>query len=170
LTHEETHINRVRCAAGHLARHLAQVHKEVDWRAVLDMSKYVGKMAVLAMSDLTDSPGLALIEGSNEERYFMPLYDEALRPQFHFSQRLGWNNDVNGLVYENGEWHLYFQYCPVALYHADKHWGHAVSKDLVHWEELPIALYPVTQAKVNEARGGGLLRNIRHTNPNAYIF
>ena len=130
-----------------LALHLAQTQEEVEWWAALDMSKHVGKHAVLAMSDLTDSSGLALIQSSNQERYVMPLYDEALRPQFHFSQRLGWNNDVNGLVYENGEWHLYYQYCPVALHHADKHWGHAVSKDLVHWEELPIALYPMTQAK-----------------------
>ena len=130
-----------------LVLHLAQTKEEVEWWAALDMSKHVGKMAVLAMSDATDSPGLAMIESSDQERYVLPLYDEALRPQFHFSQRLGWNNDVNGLVYENGEWHLFFQYCPVALYHADKHWGHAVSKDLVHWEELPIALYPITQAK-----------------------
>jgi fructan beta-fructosidase len=127
--------------------HLAQTKEDVEWWAALDMGKYVGKKAVLAMSDLTDSPGLASIESSDRERHLMPLYDEPLRPQFHFSQRLGWNNDVNGLVYHDGEWHLYFQYCPVALYHADKHWGHAVSKDLVHWEELPIALYPVTQAK-----------------------
>jgi fructan beta-fructosidase len=130
-----------------LALHLAQTKEEVTWWAALDMSKHVGKKAVLAMSDLTDSPGLAMIESSDRERYVLPLYDEALRPQFHFSQRLGWNNDVNGLVYENGEWHLYYQYCPVALFHADKHWGHAVSKDLVHWEELPVALYPITQAK-----------------------
>ena len=130
-----------------LVLHLAQTKDEVEWWAALDMSKHGGKKAVLAMSDPADSPGLALIESSNQERYLQPLYDEALRPQFHFSQRLGWNNDVNGLVYENGEWHLYYQYCPVALYHADKHWGHAVSKDLVHWEELPVALYPITQAK-----------------------
>jgi alpha-L-fucosidase 2 len=137
--------------AGHLVHdlvlHLAQTKEDVEWWAALDMSNYVGKKAVLAMSDLTDSPGLALIESSDRERYLMPLYDEPLRPQFHFSQGLGWNNDVNGLVYDNGEWHLFFQYCPVTLYHADKHWGHAVSKDLIHWEELPIALYPVTQAK-----------------------
>ncbi len=137
--------------SGHLVHdletHLAQTKEEAAWWAALDMGKHVGKTAVLAMSDLTEQAGLALIESSDRERHLQPLYDEALRPQFHFSQRLGWNNDVNGLVYQDGEWHLYYQYCPVALHHSDKHWGHAVSRDLVHWEELPVALYPITQAK-----------------------
>lgn len=127
--------------------HLARSQDEIDWWGALDMSRHVGKRAVLEMSDPSAGAGLALIESSNEERHLLPLYDEALRPQFHFSQRLGWNNDVNGLVYHNGEWHLFYQYCPLTLYHADKHWGHAVSRDLVHWEELPVALYPITQAK-----------------------
>jgi fructan beta-fructosidase len=127
--------------------HLAQTKEDIAWWAALDMSKHAGKQAVLAMPDLAASPGLALIESSDRGRYLMPLYDEPLRPQFHFSQRLGWNNDVNGLVYQDGEWHLFYQYCPVTLYHADKHWGHAVSTDLLHWEELPVALYPITQAK-----------------------
>ncbi len=127
--------------------HLAQKKDDVHWWAALDMSKYVGKKAVLVMSDPSDRAGLALIESSDEERYLLPLYDEALRPQFHFSQKAGWINDPNGLVHYDGEWHLFFQYCPTALRHADKHWGHAVSRDLVNWEELPIALYPWTQAK-----------------------
>jgi fructan beta-fructosidase len=130
-----------------LETHLAQSKEDVAWWAALDMSKYVGKQAVLTMSDPADRLGVALIESSNVERHLMPLYDEPLRPQFHFSQRSGWNNDPNGLVYDDGEWHLFYQYCPTALYHADKHWGHAVSKDLLHWEELPVALYPWTQAK-----------------------
>ena len=70
-----------------------------------------------------------------------------MRPQLRFSKKAGWNNDVNGLVYDEGEWHLFYQYCPTALRHADKFWGHAVSKDLIHWEELPIALSPFIQAK-----------------------
>lgn len=136
---------------GHLVHnlevHLAQTKEDIEWWAALDMGKYAGKTAVLMMSDPAMCAGLALVESSDQERYLQPLYDEALRPQFHFSQRLGWNNDVNGLVYHDGEWHLFYQYCPVALYHADKHWGHAVSRDLVHWEELSIALHPFTQAK-----------------------
>jgi fructan beta-fructosidase len=145
-----------------LETQIAQTKEDVAWWSALDMSRDVGRQAVLAMSSLAERAGLALIESSDRERHLQPLYDEALRPQFHFSQRFGWNNDVNGLVYQDGEWHLYYQYCPVALRHADKHWGHAVSRDLIHWEELPIALYPLTQAK-GQCFSGSAVVDIQNT-------
>ncbi|WP_430482447.1 glycoside hydrolase family 32 protein [Rossellomorea marisflavi] len=70
------------------------------------------------------------------------VYTEKFRPQFHFSPREKWMNDPNGMVYFEGEYHLFFQYHPDGNTWGPMHWGHAVSKDLVHWEELPIALYP----------------------------
>ncbi|RYF85721.1 MAG: glycoside hydrolase family 32 protein, partial [Chitinophagaceae bacterium] len=64
------------------------------------------------------------------------------RPQFHFSPRAHWMNDPNGLVYNNGVWHLFFQYFPGKSVWGPMHWGHATSTDLVNWQEQDIALYP----------------------------
>ncbi|MCY1721558.1 glycoside hydrolase family 32 protein [Prolixibacteraceae bacterium Z1-6] len=69
-------------------------------------------------------------------------YSEKYRPQFHFSPEANWMNDPNGMVYYEGEYHLFYQYYPDSTVWGPMHWGHAISTDLVHWEHLPIALYP----------------------------
>lgn len=70
------------------------------------------------------------------------LYDEQYRPQFHFSPPQQWMNDPNGMVYADGQYHLFYQYNPYANKWGPMHWGHAVSVDMVHWNNLPIALFP----------------------------
>ncbi len=64
------------------------------------------------------------------------------RPVFHLSPRVGWMNDPNGFSYYKGEYHLFYQYHPYDSFWGPMHWGHAVSKDLLHWEYLPAALAP----------------------------
>jgi len=71
-----------------------------------------------------------------------PVYREQYRPQIHFSPKEKWTNDPNGMVYAGGIYHLFFQYYPDSTVWGPMHWGHAVSSDLVHWQQEPIALYP----------------------------
>ena len=67
-------------------------------------------------------------------------YDEPHRPQFHFTPAVNWTNDPNGLVYHEGEWHLFYQYNPFGDVWGHMSWGHAVSSDLFRWKHLPVAL------------------------------
>src|SRR6202012_1625714 len=69
-----------------------------------------------------------------------PAYDQPYRPQVHFSPREHWTNDPNGLVYFDGEYHLFFQYNPFGDEWGHMSWGHAVSPNLVHWEQLSEAV------------------------------
>jgi len=111
-----------------------------DYWVFADVSEFKGKTITIRY------PGrgkhLDNIYQSDEIAGADSLYKEINRPGFHFTSRRGWNNDPNGLVYYDGEFHLYYQHNPYEIFWQNMHWGHAVSKDLIHWQELPDALYP----------------------------
>ena len=77
------------------------------------------------------------IKFSNE---FDTTNREKFRPAYHHTPQYGWMNDPNGMFYKDGEWHLYYQYNPYGSLWENMTWGHSVSKDLVHWEALPLAI------------------------------
>lgn len=81
-------------------------------------------------------------DGFGQHHETSKLYQEQHRPQFHFSPAKGWMNDPNGMFFYEGEYHLFYQHYPDKTVWGPMHWGHAISKDLTHWENLPIALYP----------------------------
>ena len=113
---------------------------KADYWVFKDMSAYKGKTVKITYEG--NEKGLSQIYQADEIAGQDSLYKEKNRPQFHFTTRRGWINDPNGLIYHDGEYHLFYQHNPFERDWENMHWGHAVSKDLVHWEELPDALYP----------------------------
>lgn len=77
-----------------------------------------------------------------KKKYTDSSFDELYRPQVHFSPPENWMNDPNGMVYLNNKYHLFYQYYPDSTVWGPMHWGHAISKDLIHWQNQKIALYP----------------------------
>jgi len=117
--------------------------RDPQFWAVLDLSEWKGKTARLEVWGPPDTQEALDAVGQGDDLKGPELYREPLRPQFHFTARRGWLNDPNGMVVYKGEYHLYYQHNPYGWGWGNMHWGHAVSRDLLHWEELPIALTPV---------------------------
>jgi len=108
-----------------------------DGIAFIDVSRFLGQTL-----DIAVTPETVCEIGEVDAMELPELYHERLRPQIHFSVKNGWNNDPNGLVYHDGRYHLFYQYNPCGTKWGNMHWGHATSRDLLHWQEQEIALYP----------------------------
>jgi fructan beta-fructosidase len=138
--------------------------KPAFWSS-LDVGSWKGSTLEIRVADDATADLLGSIDETDRSKELGPdLYREALRPQFHFSARRGWLNDPNGLVFCDGQYHLFFQHNPFTWINASKHWGHAVSSDLVHWHEVAEALYPTEagqmysgSAVVDRANSSGLV-------------
>jgi fructan beta-fructosidase len=87
------------------------------------------------------------------QSYLSTGYDQKHRPQFHFTSRKNWLNDPNGMVYYDGEYHLFFQHNPKGNKWGNMTWGHAVSKDMLRWEQLPHAILPYGRGTIFSGTG-----------------
>lgn len=118
--------------------------QQPDFMYSADMREFKGRKGTLRIRS-HDELALERLEFSDREIIDPQAYEGPNRPHFHFSPRLGWMNDINGTYYLDGLYHLFYQFNPAATGTGagfDMHWGHSVSKDLVHWEEWPVALFP----------------------------
>jgi sucrose-6-phosphate hydrolase SacC (GH32 family) len=116
---------------------------EPDWLAPLDISQWKGKHLQLSVDGFPpESKLFDRFQQTDTYPGIDTLYHEAQREQFHFSPRRGKSNDPNGMVWSEGVYHLYFQLSPYGLSAGNLSWGHATSKDLLHWQEQPIAIHP----------------------------
>jgi fructan beta-fructosidase len=136
----------------------------------VDVSRYMGKTVQIKIVDhatghwghlnVDDFRGgsmeLGVTPGSGLQTfptYLATNYDQTYRPQFHFTSRMNWLNDPNGLCYHDGQYHLFFQHNPMGNDWGNMSWGHATSEDMVHWKQIEHALLPYDGATIFSGTG-----------------
>lgn len=109
-----------------------------DFSAYIDVRRFAGQTVELAAE-----PETKIVCRGADSIDRPDLYSETWRPVYHYTEANGWNNDPNGLVQApDGTYHMFYQFGPAGTDWNNMHWGHAVSRDLVRWEQRPAALFP----------------------------
>lgn len=158
-----------------LVRHywarVATSKAEVDWFASLSLERFRGQELTVRSWRASDE-GFALLRQSDAIPGEQMFHREAYRPKFHFTQKTGFNNDPNGMVYHDGLWHYFWQHNPVKRDMGNQTWGHATSPDLLHWTQHEGALFPYTNGDGAMFSGCGTVdkKNTAGFGRNAIVF
>ena len=138
---------------------------QADFWVYLDVSEFNGKRGIVQIDKYYSGKELGFDAVVNSDTFpgQDDMYKEAKRPQFHYTTRRGWVNDTNGLVYNDGLYHMFYQHNPYGWGWGNMTWGHAVSTDLLHWNEWSDAIHPDSlgtifsgSAVVDHANSSGL--------------
>lgn len=123
---------------------IEMAHDDPDFWVFLEIGDFRGKTAALRIDkyDPATTRGFDAVYQADTFIGEEDGYRERLRPQFHFTSKRGWNNDSNGMVYYDGEYHLFYQHNPYGWNWGNMTWGHAVSTDMIHWAELGDVIHP----------------------------
>ena len=133
-----------------LAENTAAIH----WYASLSLEDFQGQEVTIRTWRSTEE-GFAQIQQTDHIPGEEQFHKEAFRPKFHFSQKTGFNNDPNGMVYHEGTWHYFWQHNPMKKTMGNQTWGHATSTDLLHWTQHKGALFPYTNGDHYMFSGSG---------------
>ncbi len=136
---------------------------EADYYSYINMEDYRGR-TITVKGNFSKTFQEAFIQSD------APIQERIVRPLLHFTPERGWLNDPNGLVYQNGQYHLYFQHNPMDTRWGNMSWGHAVSRDLLHFEFLDPVLYPDQYGAVYSGCGLVNERSLLGLSGDALVF
>lgn len=142
ISHQQNRSNMQFIVNGKTERYfkIRLAENEPQYWVFSDVSALKGKTIKINYDG--NSAGLSKIYQDDKINGQDSIYQEYNRPQYHFTSKRGWINDPNGMIFYEGEYHLFYQHNPYERDWENMTWGHAVSKDMIHWEELPSALLP----------------------------
>ncbi len=155
--------------------------QETDFFVSMDVSEYLGQEIEIKveMQKAQEEASKEQEVGDviEEEVWSLISYHDkpvqngySYRPKLHFTPEIGWHNDPNGLIYADGLYHMYYQWNPYGVIWGNMHWGHAISRDLLHWEHLPMVLAPNEHGTVYSGCGFEDKEGVAGFGKNALLF